>query len=216
MPLGREKTVQGLLSEWGSFGALLRELDDEQWKTPSRCEGWDVGDVARHVVGTAADVAGGQPGTHTPEEEVAERKGRSAAEVALELERAVETLSGLAQVIDDGAWEGPSPVPDMTMRQGVTALLYDVYVHGDDIRSALALPSQRGVGLEASVEYLAEQLAQRGWGPAALALDGMEKLRVGNADGPTVAGDPLRFVLAATGRIGPVELGLDDSVNIYR
>jgi uncharacterized protein (TIGR03083 family) len=172
--------------------------------------------VARHVVGTAADVAAGQAGTHTPEEEVAERKGRSAAEVADELDAAMGTLRNLGALIDDDAWNGPSPVPDLTMRQGILVLLYDAYVHGDDIRAAAGLePSAAGPGLDASVEYLAEQLTDKAWGPATLALDGMEKVDIGGGGDP-VTGDPKQFVLAATGRADPSALGLDETVNIYR
>src|SRR5436305_9331631 len=176
MGLGREEAIAGLLAEYEAFGALIRSLDDKQWEAPSRCVGWTVGDVARHVVGTATDVATGQVGTHTPDEEVAERRGKRPAEIADELDSALVPLAGMAEVIDDAAWEGPSPVPDLTMRQGVLTLLYDVYVHADDIRSALGRPSERGLGLEASVEYVAEQLGQRGWGPATLGRAGVEKV----------------------------------------
>jgi len=215
MALGREKTIEGLTLEWLAFSALVRSMDEKQWETPARCEGWTVGDVARHVVGTATDVATGQVGTHTPDEEVAERQGRPPAEIADELDAALVPLAGMAQVIDDAAWEGPSPIPDLTMRQGVLTLLYDVYVHADDIRTALGQPSDRGVGLDAAVEYVAEQLGQRGWGPATLALDGMEKVSIGDGDGDTITGDPLGFVLVATGRSDPAGMGLDGSVNIY-
>jgi uncharacterized protein (TIGR03083 family) len=198
-----------------AFSSLVRSLDEAQWGTSSRCEGWTVGDIARHVVGTATDVATGQAGTHTPEEEVAERQGRTPQEIADELDTALVTLAGMADVITDEIWEGPSPVPDMTMHQGVNVLFYDVYVHSDDIRTAVGKPTTRGLGVEASVEYVAEQLEQRGWGPSTLALDGMEKISVGDGDGPTVTGDPYQFVLAATGRSDPSELGLDGTVNIY-
>jgi uncharacterized protein (TIGR03083 family) len=216
MGLGREEAIGGLLVEYEAFRDLVRSLDDGQWKTPSRCEGFDTGDVARHVVGTAADVAAGVAGTHTPEEEVEARKGRTPAELADELEGALGVLRGMGQIIDEDAWNGPSPVPDLTMRQGILVLFYDAYVHADDIRTALGMPSVRGMGLDASVEYLAEQLASRGWGPATLALDGMDKFAVGQGDGPTVTGDPLQFVLVATGRADPAPLGLDETVNIYR
>src|SRR4051812_11352506 len=109
MALGRERTIQGLREEWEEFSKLVRSLDEQQWNTPTRCEGWTVGDVARHVVGTATDVAAGVPGTHTPEEEVAERQGRSSEEIADELDTALLTLAGMADIIDDTAWEGPSP-----------------------------------------------------------------------------------------------------------
>jgi uncharacterized protein (TIGR03083 family) len=215
MGLGREEAIAGLMAEYEAFGAFVRSLDAQQWEQPSRCTGWTAGDVARHVVGTAADVANGVVGTHTPDEEVALRAGRTVTEIADELDDALVTLRNLGSVIDDDVWNGPSPVPDLTMRQGIVTLIYDVYVHEDDIRAALDLPpAGLDVGLDASVEHVAEQLEARGWGPATLALDGMEKVDVG-AGGNPVTGDPKQFVLAATGRGDPAAVGLDGSVNIY-
>jgi|SRR5437588_6097337 len=215
MGLGRADAIAGLLAEYEAFGDLVRSLDEGQWEAASRCAGWTTGDVARHVVGTATDVANGVAGTHTPDEEVAERKGRSAKEIADELETALGTLRNLAAIIDENVWNGPSPVPDLTMRQGILTLIYDVYVHTDDIRTAVGLPpAVSGLGLDASVEYLAEQLHERGWGPATLALDGVEKADIGGG-GDLVTGDPKQFVLAATGRTEPGALGLDETVNIY-
>lgn len=215
MGLGREEAIAGLLAEYEAFGALIRSLDQQQWEQRSRCAGWTAGDVARHVVGTATDVANGVAGTHTPEEEVAERKGRSAAEIADELDTALVTLRNLASIINDDVWNGPSPVPDLTMRQGILTLIYDLYVHNDDIRAAVGMPPVgSGLGLDASVEYLSEQLEQRSWGPATLALDGMEKVDIGGGGDP-VTGDPKQFVLAGTGRADPSALGLDETVNIY-
>jgi uncharacterized protein (TIGR03083 family) len=215
MGLGREEAIAGLLAEYEAFGALVRSLDDEQWEQPSRCSGWTVGDVARHAVGTATDVANGVAGSHTPDEEVAERKGRTPTEIADELETALVTLRNLASVIDENAWNGPSPVPDLTMRQGILVLIYDLYVHSDDITVAVGMPPRgAGVGLDASVEYLADQLQERGWGPATLALDGMEKTEIGGGGDP-VTGDAKQFVLVATGREDPQKIGLDATVNIY-
>jgi uncharacterized protein (TIGR03083 family) len=215
MGLGRKEAVAGLQAEYEAFGTLIQSLDDKQWEAPSRCAGWTVGDVARHVVGTATDVANGVVGTHTPDEEVAERKGRTAAEIADELQTAAVTLRNMASIITDDVWNGPSPVPDLTMRQGILTLIYDVYVHSDDIRTAVGMPpAGAGLGLDASVEYLAEQLAQRGWGPATLALDGVEKVDIG-AGGNPITGDAKQFVLVACGREDAGTMGLDETVNIY-
>ncbi|MBV9040975.1 MAG: maleylpyruvate isomerase family mycothiol-dependent enzyme [Acidimicrobiia bacterium] len=215
MGLGREAAIAGLLAEYEAFGALIRSLDAQQWEAPSRCTGWTAGDVARHVVGTATDVALGVVGTHTPEEEVAERKDRTATELADELDTALVTLRNLASIINDEAWNGPSPVPDLTMRQGILTLIYDLYVHNDDIRTAAGMPpAGSGLGLDASVEYLAEQLDERQWGPATLALDGMEKVDIAGGGDP-VTGDAKEFVLVACGRKDPRALGLDETVNIY-
>src|SRR3954463_14765514 len=107
MGLGREEAINGLMAEYEGFAALVRSLDDRQWNAPSRCSGWTAGDVARHVVGTAADVAAGIVGTHTPDEEVAMRAGKAPSDVADELETSLGTLRNLGSVIDDSAWNGP-------------------------------------------------------------------------------------------------------------
>jgi hypothetical protein len=109
----------------------------------------------------------------------------------------VSSLQTLVDVLDDDAWNGPSPLPDLSLGHGVLTLWYDTYVHGDDIRAALDRPSERGAGLDASVAYLTVELERRGWGT------------------PTVTDDPLQFVLVATGRADPASIGLDASVNIY-
>src|SRR5438067_2572614 len=195
MGLGREEAIAGLLAEYEAFGALVRSLDATQWEKPSRCAGWTAGDVARHVVGTATDVATGVVGTHTPDEEVAERKGRTPAEVADELDTALGTLRNLAAIINDDAWNGPSPVPDLTMRLGILTLIYDLYVHNDDIRAAVGMPPLgAGLGLDASVEYLAEQPTSRDWGPATIALDGLEDVAV-RRGGDTITGEPRAAVV---------------------
>jgi hypothetical protein len=111
-------------------------------------------------------------------------------------------------------WNGPSGVPDLTFGAGVHLLWYDAFVHADDIRAAIGRPSVTGPGLDASVEYLAGELESRGWGPATLALSGQARRDIGGG-GREVSGEPLAFVLAATGRIDPATLDLDPDVNIY-
>jgi hypothetical protein len=66
-----------------------------------------------------------------------------------------------------------------------------------------------------AVHHVAVLLEKSGWGPATLSFDGIETVLVGGG-GKTLSGDPLPFVLAATGRGDPATLGLDESVNIYR
>jgi hypothetical protein len=105
-------------------------------------------------------------------------------------------------------------VPGRTIGNGVLTLWYDAFVHGDDIRTALGRPGERGPGLAASVRWLRDELARSGWGPVALSLDGLPPLAIGNG-GPEVTGDPMRFVLAASGRSDPAEFGLDPGVNVY-
>jgi hypothetical protein len=101
------------------------------------------------------------------------------------------------------------------MGEGVLLMWHENYLHSDDIRAAAGLRSVGGAGLRASLGHVAHALGGRGWGPAHLKLPGQPELRVGGAGGKVVEGDAHDFLLAATGRLDPGPLGLDESVNIY-
>jgi uncharacterized protein (TIGR03083 family) len=219
MALPRTTVTAGLLQELDDFSSLVRTLTDEEWSTPSRCEGWTVGDVAAHLTGSMTDVVTGNlDGIGTPEatqREVDDRRGRTPGEIADELDAATKSMADMATLFDDDAWNGPAPAGlPYSLAVGVEALWYDAYLHADDIRDATGRPSERGPGLEAAVSHVAYFLGDRNWGPATLALDGMPEYEIG-AGGRRVTGDPLAFVLAATGRADPAPLGLDAAVNIY-
>ena len=212
--LERTDVARGAIAEYEAFAALIEPLDNAEWNAPTRCDGFLVRDVAGHVVGLAEDVAKGVPGSRNAEEEAASVRGDSPAQVATRLRAAIAAISPLLDALDDDMWNGPSGVPDLTFGRGVLTLWYDAFVHADDIRAALGRPSEAGAGLSASVEYLAGELATRGWGPATLALDGLPRYDVGDG-GLEVIGDPMQFVLVATGRAAPETMGLDPGVNIY-
>ncbi|MGH9050943.1 MAG: maleylpyruvate isomerase family mycothiol-dependent enzyme [Acidimicrobiia bacterium] len=219
MVMSRTTVVAGLIGELDDFSSLLRTLDDREWSTPTRCEGWTVGNVAAHLTGTMTDVVSGNlDGLGTPEvtqREVDERKGATPAEMADELDAATKASADMVAIFDDDAWNGPAPAGlPYSLGVGVEALWYDAYLHADDIRAAVGRPSEQGPGLEAAVSHVAYFLEDRKWGPATLALDGMPEVEIGGG-GRRITGDPLEFVLAATGRADPAPLGLDASVNIY-
>jgi uncharacterized protein (TIGR03083 family) len=225
MALPRTDVTTGLLEELEGFKGLIESLSAAEWARPSRCAGWTVGDVAAHVVGGMADVAALRlEGLGTPEvtaRQVAERRGRTPGEVADELGATIKATADLLSAFDDTAWAMPAPGGfDMTLGEGVEALWHDAWLHGDDIRSAVQRPSDRGGGMVASVSHIADVLSREGWGPAVLALDGLPEFPVsggGNGTaGSRFTGDPLTFVLAATGRADPGPVGLDESANIYR
>jgi uncharacterized protein (TIGR03083 family) len=204
----------GLLDSYDGFTQMLRHLDADAWATSTRCTGWEVRDVAGHVVGLANDAATGVPGSRTPEEQAAALRDHEPADLADQLGATVASLRALMVVLDDAAWEGPSGVPDTTLAQGVHGLWWDTYAHADDIHAALGFGADRGPGLAASVDYLAYQLTKRGWGPATLALDGLPAIDIG-AGGTKVTGDPYDFVLVAAGRADAATMGLDPTVNVY-
>lgn len=210
---GRDIVQPGLLEECATFLDLIRSLGDTEWAAPSRCEGWTAGDVAGHVVGTVVNIVNGDLdgiGTHEANErQVAERRGLTAAEVAKEFEGSLGGFSELLAGFDDETWAMPG------IGDQLAGLWYGVFVHADDVRHAAGRDSvAAGEGLTNAVAEVADALERNGWGPATLALDGLPEIDIGTG-GRRVTGDPLTFVLAATGRTDPAGIGLDDNVNIY-
>ncbi len=216
MMLTRQRVLRGTLDEWELFAELVAGLDEAQWDAPSRCQGWAVRDVAAHVYGTAHDVLAGTVGQRTPEQEAEAHRHLSPRELAAELRRVAAELVPLAATLDsDEAWASPSPAPDLSIGEGMLALWYDTWIHGDDIRAAVGFPAVHGEGLTAAVAHVHEQLVRREYGPVRLALAGLPELTVGQPNGHSVAAEPHHFVMVATGRAAAAELGLDPAVNIY-
>lgn len=204
MTLSRDEIATGLIDELSTFEALVRSLSPEDLLVPTRCEGWTVGDVAAHLIGTVTDVVEGRlDGLGSPEvtaREVDERRGRSAAELADELAGGIKAARDLLAVFDDAAWDAPAPGGyEGSLGRGVEAIWYDAYLHGDDILAALGRPSVGGTGLRGSVSHVAFELEKRGWGPATLKLTGVQEEEI-SGGGEQHLGAPLPFVLEATGR----------------
>jgi uncharacterized protein (TIGR03083 family) len=219
MSLPMDEVVPGFLAELGDFEQLVRSLEPEDLRRPSRCSGWTAGDVAAHVIGQLADVTAGRfDGLGSPEvteRQVDERRGRTPAELADELASGTKAAVDLLAVFDDAAWAGPSPAGAGTLGDGVEALWCDAYLHADDIRDAVDRPSVPGPGTKASLSHVAVILTDQSWRPATLAFAGLGEYPVSGGGDP-VSGDAHQFVLVATGRADPSAFGLDETVNIYR
>jgi len=221
MPLPRDEIEKGLAEELSTLSALVRPLTSEELATPTRCDGWSVGDVAAHVAGSMADIlAGNFDGLGTPEvtqREVDQRKGRSGTELADELDAVNAGSQQLLTAFDDEAWDAEAPAGlAASVGSGVEALWYDAFLHGDDIRHALGRPSVSSEAVRASVSHIAAILTDQGWSPTTLELDGIERFEVSGGGGQMITGDAMEFVLVGTGRADPTTIGLDETVNIYR
>jgi uncharacterized protein (TIGR03083 family) len=200
MVLSREIVSEGLSAELDRFGSLVSGLSDAQWGMPTRCEGWTVADVAAHLIGTMADIAAGRlEGLGTPEvtqREVDERKGRMPSDLAAECAETRASASGLLASFDEAAWDGPAPGGyDGSLGEAVEALWYDTYLHADDIRVALGMPTEPGPGLGAATSHVLALLDKLGW----------------SGEIPDGQGEAHQFVLAATGRVA----GPESLPNIY-
>ncbi len=205
MALPRDEVCDGLLYELGQFGFLIRSLTTAQWNTPSRCDGWTVGDVARHTVGSMADVVAGRlDGLGSPEvtaREVAERSGRSPAELGDECDEVIKSSAGILALFDDAAWNGAGPGGyDGTLGDGVEALWFDAWMHADDIRSPLGLPSVVGPGLRGALSHIAPFIDKFGW-----------EGTIPTADEPNA----FTFALVSTGRADASLIADNPPPNIY-
>ena len=201
MALARDVVAEGLLDDLERFEALLRTLGDDEWNAPSRCEGWTVGDVARHAIGSLADaVAGRLDGLGSPEvtqREVDERAGRSPAEIADEVAEVRQAAAALVPTFDDATWNAPAPGSyDGTLGDGIEAFWYDFWLHADDIRAATGRTPEIGKGIVCAVNHVGFEARKRGW----------------QGDTPTPDDeDAHRWVLAMTGR-APLKPG---EIDIY-
>ena len=222
MTLERSVVVPGVLAEYRSFGELLANLSEEEWRSPSRCEGWSVGDVAGHVVGQLSDVTALRlDGLGTPEvtaRQVEERRGRKASELAEELDAATQTASELIGSFDEDAYNAEGPQGNgQTLGAGLESLWFDTFLHADDIRVALGQKTTSTTAHAVSVSHISQVLTDQGWQPASIRLDGLDEFLVAGGDeGNVIEGDPMQFILISTGRADPADLGLDTTVNIYR
>jgi uncharacterized protein (TIGR03083 family) len=218
MGLTRTDTIEQLEGEWATLETFVRAISDADMDRPTRCEEWTVRGVIAHIVGGVLDVAGGTVGTTTGHQYVEDRSTHSPSQLADELHDGAQIAMKLLRTIDDRIWAQPSPFPGLTVRQGVEALWLESFLHEDDIRDALGMTarSSGGLALEISIRHVAEEMAKHAWNQTTLALDGMPKVRIGPGGDSVIGGDPMQFLLAATGRIGAEDVGLDPKVNIYR
>jgi uncharacterized protein (TIGR03083 family) len=222
MTLARSIVVPGMIAEYGVFADLLDGLTPEQWEAQSRCDGWRVADVAAHVVGQLTDVAALRlDGLGTPEvttRQVEERKGRAASELAEELRTTTKTATDLVEAFDEDAFNAEGPQDNgQTLGYGLEALWFDTYLHGDDILSAVGRSTTSKAAHAPSVSHISDTLSQEGATPATIRLTGLDEFLVSGGDSSRlIEGDPMQFILVATGRADPASMGLGPEINIYR
>lgn len=154
LPLG--DPAAALIRQRRRFAGGLADLDDEQWATSSRCEGWSVQDVVAHLVDTnqfwtlsIGAAVRGEPSRFltafdpvaTPAALVDAARSRSSGEV---LEQFVTTTEALAQTVtnlDEASWAllGEAPLGHVPIRAIVLHALWDSWVHERDVLLPLGL-----------------------------------------------------------------------------
>ena len=136
----------------------LESLTEEQWRAPSRCEGWDTQDVVAHLISTngfwTLSIRSGLEGQPTRFLDGFDPKASPAAlaEAArgtpwsTTLEQFVASNDELAATIeklDDAGWSTPAEAPPghIAVRAVAHHALWDSWVHERDIVLPLGLPA---------------------------------------------------------------------------
>ncbi|MFC6081557.1 maleylpyruvate isomerase family mycothiol-dependent enzyme [Sphaerisporangium aureirubrum] len=221
-PRGAQIAV-GVGRAYADFASLAEGLTPEQWRLPTRCAGWQVRDIAGHITGLAKDIADGFGGTRTGDQQAAALRDREPAELVKPLRLAAGSIVDLLNGLEEPSWQKPGPVPGLTIEQSAIRLWHDLFIHTDDVRTALGLPSDRGPGLGASLDDVLRRLQDDGFGPARFVLTGVDgggpqEIRFGRAGPrtPVVTIDALDFLMVSTGRTDPASVGFGREINIYR
>ncbi|PKH42220.1 TIGR03083 family protein [Nocardioides alpinus] len=174
--------------------ADLEGLTDQQWCTPSLCDGWTVHDVAAHLVGNAGPMT-------IPGLVLAMARARfdfdrmNQADAARELgDGPAYTLRRLREVADNT--DAPPFVP-------LVVRLVEEVVHGEDVRRPLGIAHDYPLAaVVPALEHQVRTTASIGGGRERAA--GV-RLRATDADvsigeGPEVSGPAVSLLLAVSGR----------------
>ena len=130
------------------FLDALTALDEDAWRTPSRCDGWDARGVALHL--SSADMffavsltsgAAGNPTdfladfdpTSTPAAMVASEGDLSGAEVLERFRKGHDSLVGAVNAVDDWTAVAESPMGQVSSRLVLAHALWDSWLHERDI-----------------------------------------------------------------------------------
>jgi uncharacterized protein (TIGR03083 family) len=153
--------------------AVLAGLTDEQWRTPSRCDGWTAQDVAAHLVdvnrfwhlsmtsgvqGEPTRFLAGFDPKATPAALVDAMRALSPAETYAQLTASHDELYRLVAGLDDAGWCALAEAPPghLPVRLLGHHALWDAWVHERDILLPLGLvPIEEDDEILARLRYAA-------------------------------------------------------------
>lgn len=154
MAVDLNRLCDDLLAESAVLEALVEDLDDAGWHTPTPADGWTVLDQINHLAyfDRAARLAATDPEAFVAAaaemrddvdgavEAVARQlRGRSGSEALADLRAERAALVTVARAMDPSTrvpWYGPA----MTIGSSITARIMETWAHGVDVHDALGVP----------------------------------------------------------------------------
>ncbi len=157
--LDKSEVLSGLFAVWDSIDALLAGLPESGWQVATSLPGWDVKAVVSHIIGTESFLAG----IAAPEPDVdVSALDHVRNDIGVLNERWVRHLSGepgagvlerfrevtndrrsVVTGLSDDDWNAvtQTPVGPDSYGRFMRVRLFDCWMHEQDIREALLLPS---------------------------------------------------------------------------
>jgi uncharacterized protein (TIGR03083 family) len=157
--LDKSEVLSGLFAVWDSIDALLAGLPETGWQVATSLPGWDVKAVVSHIIGTESFLAG----IAAPEPDVdVSALDHVRNDIGMLNERWVRHLSGepgagvlerfrevtnnrrtVVTGLSDDDWNAvtQTPVGPDSYGRFMRVRLFDCWMHEQDIREALLLPS---------------------------------------------------------------------------
>ena len=195
------------------FETMLAGLTDDEWRAPTRCDGWTVQDVAAHLVGVNAfwqmSIMAGLAGeptrvltnfdpASTPPLLIEPMRVLPPLEVLARLVASHDALLAVVAELDDAGWAMPaeSPAGHVPVRLLAFHALWDCWIHERDV----ALPLGRTPAIEAD-EVASSLRYAAALGPGFL---------ISGGDGCRG-----RFAVDAHGSPTQFWLEVDDSVHVH-
>ncbi|MFI9506595.1 maleylpyruvate isomerase family mycothiol-dependent enzyme [Nocardia sp. NPDC052566] len=156
-----------LSEQWDAIAALVADLDETRWRTPSPLPGWTVFDVVAHVIGTESWLLGEKPPAQDPAQPNVDVRTLPHVrhETAVFNEIWVQRLRPLSGVrllelfgevterrrkalaaFGDTEWqaETPSPIGPTSYGRFMRVRLFDCWMHELDIADALGVRVDEG------------------------------------------------------------------------
>lgn len=153
-PLEVDDTLGPVVAPWRAHRErLVRELEaltDEQWRAPSRCDGWSVQDVVSHLVsadqfwvvsllaatdGSPTEILRDFDPAGTPEDLVAPTRADPPAEVLDRFRAGTAVFVATVDGLDEAAWAavGESPIGHVPVPLVLAHAHWDSWLHERDV-----------------------------------------------------------------------------------